>query len=551
MGQKPVGELYQLAQAYYRSRWQRWPTEASRLGLQEYDAQLEIPDASLYEEELDHVRQTLRQFQLLEPPTKGTTDWLDARAFEAALLLEELFLDRVAVWRANPAAPLERFLGSLFHLLMRRSVESSDVVEAIVHRLSRLPDYVRALQKTVTEPVRRWVEAARQAAEGAFQFLESALLPLGARHPRLATMLHRSVEDARVALESYVDWLRDLTQRLLREDPAVGEATLRTIVRVEHGLDDSLEELEEFGRKQVAFFEQQLEEAAARLDPAKSWSELLFEARRAFAARHQDLLSSYRQTTAWLRAQLLERQILVLPPREECLVLETPPFLRPFVPTAAYSAPGPFESVPRGLFYVSVPSPELPDSERRAQVEQHFGLESTCVHEAYPGHHVQLCWANLAPSIPRKLAHHMIFVEGWTLYCEQLAEEIGLLSDPLLHLEYLHSQLWRAYRILIDIGVHTRRLSCEEGVQLLQDRLAFTTARAQAELNWYSESPGTPMSYLLGKYETLKLREQYAQRHPSATLRDFHCWLLSFGSLPQRWLREVLWAFSAPAGGSS
>jgi uncharacterized protein (DUF885 family) len=75
---------------------------------------------------------------------------------------------------------------------------------------------------------------------------------------------------------------------------------------------------------------------------------------------------------------------------------------------------------------------------------------------------------------------------------------------------------------------------------MLKQELGFTELRAQTELNWYTQSPGTPMSYLLGRRETLTLRELYRQRHPASSLRDFHNWLLKFGSVPQRWLHGLM-----------
>jgi uncharacterized protein (DUF885 family) len=182
------------------------------------------------------------------------------------------------------------------------------------------------------------------------------------------------------------------------------------------------------------------------------------------------------------------------------------------------------------------------DSGTPANLGQHYGIESTCVHEAYPGHHVQLCWANRASSRARQMADHIVFMEGWTLYCEQMMVEQDWF-DPgapgLLKLNYLADQLWRAYRMVIDVGIHTRKLSVAAAVRMLIDGVGFTRERAETELNWYTQSPGVPMSYLLGKRETLALRDQFMKGR-SATLKRFHRWLLGFGSVPQRWLHPHL-----------
>jgi len=233
---------------------------------------------------------------------------------------------------------------------------------------------------------------------------------------------------------------------------------------------------------------------------------------------------------------------LDLPPDEMCKVVPTPAFLRALIPSAAYSNPGPLDPHQVGVFFVTEPDRSLGEEAYRANLGQHYGIESTCVHEAYPGHHVQLCWANRASSRARQMADHIVFMEGWTLYCEQMMVEQDWFrpgAPGLLKLHYLADQLWRAYRMVIDVGIHTRKLSVAAAVRMLINGVGFTRERAETELNWYTQSPGVPMSYLLGKRETLALRDQFMKGR-GATLKRFHRWLLSFGSVPQRWLHPHL-----------
>ena len=96
-------------------------------------------------------------------------------------------------------------------------------------------------------------------------------------------------------------------------------------------------------------------------------------------------------------------------------------------------------------------------AKRRAEVRQHFGLELTCAHEAYPGHHVQFVIQNRHPSRLRRLFAHSIFYEGWTLWCERMCVEQGIYTAPEARLMQLHDALWRAYRIVIDCGLHAAR----------------------------------------------------------------------------------------------
>ncbi|TPW17954.1 MAG: hypothetical protein FD129_173, partial [bacterium] len=279
------------------------------------------------------------------------------------------------------------------------------------------------------------------------------------------------------------------------------------MIRYNHGLSDSIDEIREYGHRQIMELKSAKARLAREIDPNATPAEIIERENRRWAESGPDMLAEYRRVTFELRDRLVSEGILDLPPGESCDVISTPSFLRPMLPTAAYSAPGPLDEKQVGIFYVSDPPKSLPRADYLANVAQHFPVDPTCAHEAYPGHHVQLCWANQAPSLIRKLADHIIFMEGWTLYCEQLMVELGWYPSKVYELGYLNDQLWRACRIVIDSSVQSGEMTIDEAVRMLEAEVGFTPMRARTELNWYTQSPGTPMSYLLGKGKTLALRK--------------------------------------------
>jgi uncharacterized protein (DUF885 family) len=532
--------LLKITQDFYRREWDRWPSSGSRTGLTEYDDRLEVPSADLIADQVNDLAATKRQVETCPAPSAGTLEMLDRQALLAHLDREHLSLTAIQHWRTNPIEPVESAIGSIFGLLMRRDVSKPETAEAIRKRLLAIPAYLDAARRNIDRPIRMWVTAARPTAQGGVEFLKGAIPQLAQQHPQLETGISEAAEMACQALREYDAWLQSLDAKTLNDDPAVGESVLQKIVRVGHGLPYSLDELDAIAGREIERIKRELDEVARAFDPNRSWHQILDDARNEFAARPRDLLKEYRESAFGLRDRLVADGVLDLPPGEVCDVISTPAFLRSVIPSAAYSSPGPLDAIQRGIYYVSDPPPTLPPDEYRANVGQHFGLESTCAHEAYPGHHVQLCWANHATSLARQMAHHIIFMEGWTLYCEQLMVDLGYLSGPIWQLDCLHSQLWRACRIRIDVRVHARAMTVREAIDMLKRELGFTELRAQTELNWYTQSPGTPMSYLLGRHETLALRDRFRSKLPGSSLREFHNWLLKFGSVPQRWLHEFV-----------
>jgi len=163
------------------------------------------------------------------------------------------------------------------------------------------------------------------------------------------------------------------------------------------------------------------------------------------------------------------------------------------------------------------------------------GLENTSVHESYPGHHLQFTVANSIPqasTLPRLMNESSVFYEGWALYCEQLMQEQGFLKTGEHRFVMLKDRLWRALRIIIDVKTQTGKMSYEGAADLMVRELHFPRPQAEADLNWYSQSPSVPMGYALGWSIINRLRERERERLGSRfDIREFHDRLLSAGSI--------------------
>jgi uncharacterized protein (DUF885 family) len=229
-------------------------------------------------------------------------------------------------------------------------------------------------------------------------------------------------------------------------------------------------------------------------------------------------------------------RLVTFPEGERCRVLRVPAFLRTQIPTAAYRQPGAFDRDQTGIFWVNDPEETSRNQKQRAaEVRQHFGLELTCAHEAYPGHHLQFSIQNRHSSKLRRLFAHAIFYEGWTLWAEKMCVDQGIVTLPEARLLQLHDALWRAHRIVIDCGLHNWSLSYGGACRRLQEGVAFTGARARADVNWYTAAPTVPMSYLLGRLEVERLHAHFVENE-GWSVRLFNDWMLSFGAIPWSWI---------------
>jgi uncharacterized protein (DUF885 family) len=250
-----------------------------------------------------------------------------------------------------------------------------------------------------------------------------------------------------------------------------------------------------------------------------------------------ELVAAYARAVGEAREYVVANDIAGLPAGEELEVLATPAFLRSLLPFAAYDPPGPFAERQLGFYYVT-PPPDGLDGEDLADVMRGHALTSlrtTGVHEAYPGHHLQLVSANRAPTLARRIAGlpdgGNILVEGWAFYCEELMDREGFLGDPAVRLMRLNDQIWRACRVVIDVELHLGGLGLEQAIDLLAREARMNRREAELECRRYAEEPGQAMSYLLGKREVLRLEDAWSAAR-GGTLRAFHDELLAWGSLP-------------------
>jgi uncharacterized protein (DUF885 family) len=157
----------------------------------------------------------------------------------------------------------------------------------------------------------------------------------------------------------------------------------------------------------------------------------------------------------------------------------------------------------------------------------------TVVHEGYPGHHVQLLTAQRLGSEVRRHLWTPVMVEGWALYGEQLMADEGFARGPEERLFQLVNLLWRAVRIVLDTGLHTRGMTPVEAVDYMVAHLPIERTSAEAEVRRYCAHPTYQLCYAVGRRDLLALRDAYrARAGADFTLRAFHDELLSYGGLP-------------------
>lgn len=163
-----------------------------------------------------------------------------------------------------------------------------------------------------------------------------------------------------------------------------------------------------------------------------------------------------------------------------------------------------------------------------------YALEALTLHEAVPGHHLQISLTQELTDLPpfRRNLYVNAFGEGWGLYCEYLGTEMGFYKDPYTHFGRLTYEMWRACRLVLDVALHTKGWSREQAVQYLAENTALSLHEVNTEINRYISWPGQALAYKMGELKIKEMRKKAEERLKDRfDIREFHDLILSQGTV--------------------
>jgi len=518
------------------------PVFATEVGIHDYDSKLPTDSPDGFRERSAWLRDLEQRLVASVPweelPPAQRIDYALLRSRIAAMRAD---LEEIKVHAHDPAMYPELALRGLYILMVRPFAPLEERKEAVLARMMAIPDYLTTAQGNLSRIPEPFIEIASEVTGTGPEFVDATMQSLRASFPGEAERIEEAARRARMGFAQYQDFLDHEAKKHVGGTFAIGERWMNFKLEREHLLTMNCTALEAFGREHVERTRGELEQEAKKIDPNKSWRDLIQEAKR----RHPEpgkLREAYIAECARARKFVDEKRLAPIP-SGQLEILDTPLFERALIPYAAYLQPGPFDEDAIGYFHVTPVDPKGKKEAQQEQIEGHnyVALSITAVHEAWPGHHLQLLHAVNAGSRLRRLADSPVFAEGWALYCEELMVEQGFHVEPLARLYQLKDLLWRACRVVIDVGLHTGTMTIPQAVEFLVEQAMVERVNAESEVRRYTRTPTQPMSYLVGKQQLIEIRGEVKSRLGKRfNLYDFHKALLGCGTVPPALARMEL-----------
>lgn len=534
-------KLEKLAEKYFAWAYQAFPVWATSRGIHQYDDSYSDLSKKGITQQLRNIKKFQRKLAEINPEKLDVFSQSEYEILKGNLAWEVLEYEKVRFFERNPGFYLDEMVWGLFFLLTREFAPPEERAKNLLARLKKAPQVLNQVKTNIKAPPKVYVEVAIQSTKGALMLLQQNIPEFAKKAPKLEKQILVANKKAIEALEDYLKFLKKLLPRS-KGKYALGKELFEKKLSLAQQLDYSAQELLDLGWQVFRQTEKEMEAVSKKIDSGKSWPEIVKELRKKVPKREK-LLETYRTEVGDLKNFLAKERVVPLPEGEKLKVMDTPYSERATTPYAAYLSPAPFEEDQTGQFWVTPIDGKLMAEEQERQLAEHalHHLPVTVLHESYPGHHLQLVWANRNESLVRKHGHNTPYCEGWALYCERLMEEVGYLASPEQRLFRLKDKLWRAARVILDVSLHTGQMEVEEAVNFLVEKVHLAQSSALSEVRRYTLTPTYPLSYLLGMLEILNLRDEVREKlGEDFDLHEFHAHFLATGTIPIKLARKEI-----------
>ena len=548
--------------AFFRTYLDDWfraePLAATRLGDHRFDDTLDDLSAEARARRVEADRQAIAALdKAVDPKTLTRDGRIDFEILRRHLERSVWLAEHFKPFEDDPRVYGDYLTESVYLLFAQSTLPKAENLKNALARMAEVPKVVDAARATLKTPTKVKTETAIRQTDGAIGFYTDDVFSL-AGVPRGEGALGERAKGVVAALERHRAFLKDEVLPRSTDDWRVGRDLFveKLDLELDSGIsaDDVLKEAESEAdrvEREMAVLARQVwgstfpGETVPPDDP---------EGRRAMTRRvlgavardhgtPETLIADARATVDEIKGFIRANRILTLPDPDQCRVMEMPEFMRGN--SVAYLNPSPpLDQKAASEYAISPPPADWSPKRVESYLEEYNRamLKVLTIHEAYPGHYVQLAYSNRTPSLIRRVLSSGTFAEGWAVYTEQMMLDQGFgKGDPGLRLQQLKFYLRAVVNAILDRKMHVEGMTDDQAMDLLVGRAFQTEGEAVGKIIRSKQSSCQLSTYFVGRVAFYRLRQKVQRAQGDRfDLGRFHEAVLSHGTLPVKYLPELV-----------
>jgi uncharacterized protein (DUF885 family) len=552
----PQDDAFQkIAHDYIEEYLQANPEDATELGDHRFDSQLTDYSPEARAKELATLKAVRKQLGAIDGSQLTGANNVDFRILRENIDYQIFRAEELKEPEWNPLVYMQSLANSLYLLVARDFSPAEQRIPNLRQRMEGLPRVITQAKANLQHPPRVHTETAIEQTQGAISLVHEGLAPLLDSAPQMKKELAPLQEKTAAALDDYKKWLQN--DLLPRSDGnfRLGAEKFRKKLRFALASDLSMEEImkraqADLKQTQTAIYETALPlykkyfpnaDLAALADKHKITAAVLDK----LAEQHPDdaTVVGYAKEVVTEATDFVRSHNLVAIPDTPLDVIAMPEFKRG-VAIAYCDSPGPLDKNGKTFFAVA-PTPKDWSKERKESFFREYNnyeIRDLTVHEAMPGHYLQLAHANefRAPTLVRAIFRSGTFIEGWAVYCEQMMAEQGY-RGPEVKMQQLKMRLRAIANAILDQSIHAGDMTEKEAMDLMTKETFQQEGEAVAKWKRARLTSAQLSTYFVGATEHLDLRAAEQKRlGKDFDLKKYNDQVISYGSPPVKYVRELM-----------
>ncbi|MDB5140212.1 MAG: hypothetical protein JWR12_2128 [Mucilaginibacter sp.] len=541
--------------SFLQGLWKLNPDWATSVGYHKYDSLLLIPDDKSRDKMINYAKVQVDSLSRFDVTTLADANKIDYHIMQNQMESIQWSIQQLKAYQWDPSS--YNVIGTFAYILNEHYAPLSKRLRNFYQKMANIPAYYKEAEKQIKNPVIELTGLAVEQHQGGLSVFEKdfadSLKKTNIPQAEQKLMLDRAHLSAET-IKSFVEWLKALKNdhpRTFRLGRELYDAKFNYDIQAE----SKAQQVYNAAVERKKYIHHEMVQVSKKLWPKYFGSkampadslDLVAQLIDTISSRHvkpADFQSAIENLLPKLTAFVKAKDLITLDPSRPLIVRKEPGYMAG-VAGASMSSPGPYDKEGNSYFNVgSLAGWTAEKAESYLREYNQYTLQILCIHEAIPGHYVQLVYANKAPSLIKSIFGNSAMIEGWAVYSEEMMLDNGYGADePEMRLMWYKWHLRSVCNTILDYAVHTQNMSKPDAMKLLTHEAFQQEAEAEGKWKRVNVTSVQLDSYFTGYKEITDLRDAYKKKMGDKfKLKDFNEKFLSYGSAPVKYIKEAMLA---------